>query len=72
MNEYFIDDVIDGADCGLVDHTLVFRDKDGKTYRTIYDIPDDPEDWMPWEDQSEVWCQEVVPVKTIEWVDAIE
>ena len=68
-NEYFIEDTIDGADCGLVDHTLIFRDKDGKTYRTIYDVPDEPEDWIPWEDEPEVWCQEVKPVKTIKWVD---
>lgn len=67
-NEYFIEDTIDWVDCGLVDHTLIFRDKDGKTYRTSYDIPDEPDDWTPWEDEEEVECQEVVPVKTIKWV----
>lgn len=67
-NEYFIEDTIDWVDCGLVGHTLIFRDKDGKTYRTSYDIPDEPDDWTPWEDEEEVECQEVVPVKTIKWV----
>lgn len=67
-NEYFIEDTIDGVDCGIVDHTLIFRDVDGKTYRTSYDVPDEPDDWTPWEDEEEVECQEVVPVKTIKWV----
>lgn len=71
-NEYFIEDTIDWVDCGLVGHTLIFRDKDGKTYRTSYDIPDEPDDWTPWEDEEEVECQEVVPVKTIKWVDKKE
>lgn len=70
-NEYFIEDTIDGVDCGIVDHTLIFRDVDGKTYRTSYDVPDEPwGGWEPWECEEEVECQEVVPVKSIKWVDA--
>lgn len=62
------ENTIDGVDCGLVDHTLIFRDVDGKTYRASYDKPEEPEDWTPWEDEEEVECQEVVPIKTIKWV----
>lgn len=69
-NEYFIDDTIWCAGCGVTDHTLIFRDVDGKTYRTEYVKPEEPEDWTPWEDKEEVECQEVVPAKSIKWVDA--
>lgn len=69
-NEHIIEDTIDYVDCGLVHHTIIFKDNDGRTYRTSYDIPDEPDDWTPWEDDESIECREVVPVEAIKWVDA--
>lgn len=67
-DEHVIEDTIDYVDCGIVYHTMIFRDDDGKTYRVNYDKPDEPENWIPWDGEDDIECQEVVPIETIKWV----
>lgn len=51
-------------------HRLVFEDN-GKVYRTYYEEPaTEEQELLPWEDEDEVECEEVIPmkVKTTIWV----
>lgn len=63
------DTMIDKERWSIV-HRLIFKDND-KAYRTYYEEPATEEQEMqPWEDEDEVECEEVIPVKvkTTIWV----
>jgi len=57
-----VSDVLSGHRRWSVDHRLVFR-KDGKFYQTRYSVgATEMQEESPWQDETEVECQEVIQV----------